>query len=204
MPNFKKNVRIPRRNTTSACGSGRSDSPQVWMTWYEAAEYCNWLSDKEGIEPEQWIYRPNLDGKYAIGMNTRENAESYSVIVFRPEAEWEYACRAGTTTSRYYGSAEALLAHYVIHTQNGQNHTWPVGSRKPNDFGLFDTLGNVSEWCHGSYDLRERGSDSVVDDTLAVVDDNRRTYRGCAFGYLGMIVRVALRGYDDPSVAVDE
>jgi serine/threonine protein kinase/formylglycine-generating enzyme required for sulfatase activity len=170
------------------------DSPQVFMNWYQAAEYCNWLSEKEGIGKDQWFYQPNEDELYAAGMNTRENAESLIGYRLPTEAEWEYACRAETTTSRYYGSAETLLTHYAIHVQNGESRAWPVGSRKPNDFGLFDMLGNVSEWCHGPCEEHSPDGDSVTDDILVPVDDASRVCRGGAYNFLGMVVRAALRG----------
>src|SRR5438094_7675754 len=63
------------------------------------------------------------------------------------EAEWEYACRAGAVTSRYYGESEELLGKYAWYGSNSAGHTWPVGMLKPNDLGLFDMHGNVYTWC---------------------------------------------------------
>ena len=63
------------------------------------------------------------------------------------EWEWEYAGRAETTTSRYYGQMEALLPQYAWYAPNLQDQ-WLVGRLKPNDFGLFDMLGNAWEWCN--------------------------------------------------------
>ena len=63
------------------------------------------------------------------------------------EAEWEFACRAGTITRFYFGQSDALLANYAWYQVNSGDHTWPVASLKPNDFGLFDMLGNVWQWC---------------------------------------------------------
>src|SRR5437763_263442 len=63
------------------------------------------------------------------------------------EVEWEYACRAGTVTSRYYGDSIELLKNYAWYVENGLEKAWPSGRLKPNDLGLFDMLGNVYEWC---------------------------------------------------------
>ena len=62
------------------------------------------------------------------------------------EAEWEYACRSGTITSRYYGVSTDLLGKYAWYQANSREHAWPGGSLIPNESGLFDMLGNVVEW----------------------------------------------------------
>ena len=67
------------------------------------------------------------------------------------EAEMEYATRAGAVTTRYYGETEELLPKYAWYNKNSQDRTWPVGSMKPNDLGLFDVQGNVFTWCQERY-----------------------------------------------------
>ena len=68
------------------------------------------------------------------------------------EAEWEFACRAGSITSRYYGQNLDLDNHYAWTVQNSLGRgTTSVGSFKPNDLGLFDMLGNTLEWCHNAF-----------------------------------------------------
>jgi formylglycine-generating enzyme required for sulfatase activity len=63
------------------------------------------------------------------------------------EAEWECACRAGTVTARFYGEGPGLAGRYAWYAENARNHAWPVGRLGPNDWGLFDMLGNVGQWC---------------------------------------------------------
>ena len=63
------------------------------------------------------------------------------------EAEWEYAYRPGTVTIYHFGVTYRLTSHYAWWGGNSQSHTWPVGRRKPNDWGLFGMVGNVCEWC---------------------------------------------------------
>ena len=100
------------------------------------------------------------------------------------EAEWEYACRGGTVTSRYYGLSGRLLPQYAWYLANGEDHTWPTATLKPNDLGLFDMLGNAGEWC---FDLARRypqQKDKVFEDTPStqpVAAADRRVMRGGDF-----------------------
>jgi eukaryotic-like serine/threonine-protein kinase len=179
------------------------DSPQVQMTWYEAAAYCDWLSEREGLPKEQWCYERNEQGKYAVGMKAKDKFWELTGYRLPTEAEWEFACRAGTLTSRYYGMTEDLLAQYAWYQSNGQNRTWPIGSLKPNDVGLFDMLGNVWEWCFDlSVDYPRKQTvlklalDKVVGDVPSVqpVEDTQgRVLRGGAFNSRPENVRSAFR-----------
>jgi formylglycine-generating enzyme required for sulfatase activity len=117
------------------------------VNWYEAAAYCNWLSEQEGIGEDQWCY------EIENGQVTKLKTNYLSRTGYRlpTEAEMEYATRAGALTSRYYGETEELLPKYAWYSKNAQEKTWPVGSLKPNDLGLFDTIGNVYNWCQERY-----------------------------------------------------
>jgi len=177
------------------------DSPQTSIIWYEAAYYCNWLSEQEGIPRDQWCYEPNRHGAYLAGMKAKENQLQLTGYRLPTEAEWEYACRAGTLTSRYYGLTERLLPHYAWFLANAQNRTWPIGSLEPNDLGLFDMLGNAWEWCFDRYADYPKQAGRLVQDipsTHPIEDEVRRVLRGGAFFHPPLNVRSANRFADPP------
>jgi formylglycine-generating enzyme required for sulfatase activity len=121
--------------------------PVYFVSYNRAAAYCNWLSQREGIPNDQWCYVEE-PGR---GEFLKEAENCLTLLGYRlpTEAEWEYACRAGTTTARFFGHSAELLPKYAWCPANsplGRKH--PVALKKPNDAGLFDVYGNVDEICH--------------------------------------------------------
>jgi len=116
------------------------------FTWFGAAAYCNWLSEQEGLPKDQWCYLPNQSGAYDDGMTIPADVLTRAGYRLPTEAEWQYACRSGTTTSRYYGLSTDLLRKYARYRENSGEHAWEGGSLLPNEMGLFDMLGNAGEW----------------------------------------------------------
>lgn len=170
------------------------DCPQVMMTWFEAAQYCNWLSRQEGIPEEEWCY-PSLD-QIKEGMQLPNDYLHRTGYRLPTEVEWEYASRAGATTSRFFGSSEELLREYAWYTGNTFNERpWPVGQLKPNDLGLFDVYGNVWEWVGNWYKRELTGGvrEDTEDSILIVSKDQERPRRGGSYSYSADFLRSAYR-----------
>ncbi len=113
--------------------------PVEMVNWGDAALYCNARSRAEGFSP---CYDPET-------AQCDFSADGYRLPT---EAEWEYACRAGTRSDYPFGNDPRLLADHAWFANNSGNRTHPVGTKAPNPWGLFDMLGNVAEWCNDIYD----------------------------------------------------
>jgi formylglycine-generating enzyme required for sulfatase activity len=153
------------------------------ISWKAAVEFCNLLSVKAGLAP---CYLLNAD-EHTITFNAVANGYRLPT-----EAEWEYACRAGTTTIRY-GELDDIAWY-----KNNSNHsTQPVGLKAPNNWGLYDMLGNVWEWCSDIYDETVYGSYRIIrgggwcDEERGCMATNRRRSHPLSFKIDDLGFRIA-------------
>ncbi|MFN9372068.1 MAG: protein kinase domain-containing protein [Planctomycetaceae bacterium] len=180
------------------------DLPQTSMTWFHAVQYCNWLSAREGLNACYRIDESN--GQVQVQMEADfMDRDGYRLPT---EAEWEYACRAGTSTNRFYGTSKSRLRSYAWYRENSVDPTqplppetpndeiqtelqrsaraWPVGQLCPNEAGLFDMLGNAMEWCQErrvEIPTQPTPLSTLLDTELVVELVHSRTARGGAFNY---------------------
>jgi formylglycine-generating enzyme required for sulfatase activity len=143
----------PVTQTDYALVTGRRPSavrgdrlPVESVTWWDAVRFCNLLSDREGLAPAYHL----AAGEIAWDAS----ADGYRLPT---EAEWEYACRAGTSGARY-----GPLDEIAWHRGNSQERIHEVGGKQPNAWGLYDMLGDVWEWCWDLYDAEVYGSYRVL------------------------------------------
>jgi formylglycine-generating enzyme required for sulfatase activity len=127
-------------------------NPVESVTWYDAILFCNKRSEIEGLAK---VYKHGNITKRANGQcSLIDDIQcDYTKNGYRlpTEAEWEYACRAGTTTVYFWGDSDILIDDYSWWSHNSNNKTHPVGEKKPNHWGLYDMVGNVSQWCNDWY-----------------------------------------------------
>ncbi len=152
--------------------------PVERVTWNEAEEYCAWLNDRSQVT---W---PPVLNEFVAGLPT--------------EAQWEYACRAGTETEFYTGDGESALAAAGWYDGNSQFQTHPVGCKEPNDYGLYDMQGNVWEWCADVYDAdaykaRVDGVRDPDNSQKRGSGDVRRVVRGGSWYGSAWVCRAAYR-----------
>jgi formylglycine-generating enzyme required for sulfatase activity len=160
--------------------------PVEQVSWNDAIEYCNRLSQKEGLTP---AYRGSVDS-----MVCNFNASGYRLPT---EAEWEYAAKGGNKDYITYeysgGNGVDGVAWYG---GNSGSSTHPVGTKQPNSLGLYDMSGNVWEWCWDWYGSYSGGSQT---DPRGASSGSYRVFRGGGWHSVAAFVRSAFRSYYTPS-----
>ncbi len=153
-------------------GMGKDGYPAISMTQHAANKYCHWLSARTG----QFYRLPT-------------------------EAEWEYACRAGTTTAYSFGDDASKLDDYAWYEQNSDFKYHKVGKKKPNPWGLYDMHGNVAEWCLDQYEPNyDRFEGKLSQDPwVRATKPYPHSVRGGSFDDETPKLRSAARRGSDPS-----
>ncbi len=161
------------------------------LSWLQAAKYCRWLSEQALVDDDEMCY-PKVE-EISLGMTLPANFLERTGFRLPTEAEWEYACRAGAATSRFYGNSDELISRYAWTAANSQYMLQPVGQLAPNLFGLFDTLGNVWELTDSAGEPSIGRTKGVFVDSggFGGVISNYRVTRGGAFLYAPFVARCA-------------
>ena len=165
--------------------------PVEHATFAEVVEFCNERSLADGLKP---CYQFDADGRVS---HCDFDADGYRLPT---EAEWEYACRAGTDGERFFGGgAERVLGRYAWYAGNSGKQTHPVGGKQPNAWGLHDMYGNVAEWCNDYY-APDYYKTSETENPCGPGRTRLRVVRGGAWNSSPDWCRSTARGGENPRV----
>jgi formylglycine-generating enzyme required for sulfatase activity len=179
-------------------GDGSGAHPVTEVSWWDAVKWCNLKSERSGLQP---VYYTSADVSASSILRTGTPAVhvNWAASGYRlpTEAEWEYACRAGTTGA-YAGPVNALAWHY----DNSLRNTHGVGQLQANALGLHDMHGNVWEWCWD--DFAAYTATPKSDPRTTVSNLQPRVVRGGSWGASSSICRSASRGYQYADYSIND
>jgi len=182
--------------------------PMYHVNWYDAVEFCNKLSEKEGLTPYYTIDKTTSDPnntndsdtiKWTVTTNT--TAKGWRLPT---EAQWEYAAKGGASASdpyKIYSGSDTVgdIAWYSGNNGASGEANYgakQVGTKAANELGLYDMSGNVFEWCWDWYGAYQ---DEVQTDPAGASSGSYRVSRGGSWSYSAGIARSALRSIDNPN-----
>jgi formylglycine-generating enzyme len=167
------------------------------VSWLDAIDYCNALSGKEGLTPFYRVQGETVEVPDWNGTGYR----------LPTEAEWEYACRAGSTTRYSFGDDAAGLGAFAWYSGNSRTNvgkfqnvrqSHPVGQKRPNAWGLYDMHGNVEEWCWDGYEVADYSKKPPAADPLGPSQAASRVNRGGCWRLSPQSCRSAFRNGHAP------
>ena len=148
-------------------GMGKENYPALAMTQYNAIQFCKWLYARTGV-----FYR------------------------LPTEAEWEYASRAGPTSTYFFGENVQQIDEYAWYKANSNGKSNEVGKKKPNPWGLHDIYGNVAEWTDSSYDAAAYEYVSTMNPNIQDSKNKRKVVRGGSWKDVAYMLQVSTRDYE--------
>jgi len=159
-------------------------NPVEQVRWSDAVKFCNARSLKEGLQPcyDLQSWECNFE------------ANGYRLPT---EAEWEYACRAGSKTQYFFGNDSSKVSDFAWVDSNAGGKPHPVGQKKPNPWGLYDMCGNVWEWCNDFYQV-DYYQMSPADDPRGPKEGETKVVRGGAWKFSADSSRSGYRYNEDP------
>jgi formylglycine-generating enzyme required for sulfatase activity len=170
-----------------------ADNPSRWkgpknpveqVRWSDAVRYCNKRSVSENLKP-------------CYDLNTWQCDSTADGYRLPTEAEWEYACRAGTETAYFFGSDASKLTDYAWMDENSGGRPHPVGQKPPNPWGLYDMHGNVWQWCNDFYKV-DYYQESPEENPRGPKDGETKVVRGGAWKFSAESCRSGYRYNEDP------
>lgn len=162
-------------------------NPVEQVRWSDAVRFCNKRSELEGLKP-------------CYDLNTWQCAFDANGYRLPTEAEWEYACRAGTSTAYFFGDSPAKLSEYAWFAKNSGGRPRPVGQKQPNPWGLFDICGNVWQWCNDFYKV-DYYQGSPGQDPRGPTSGETKVLRGGGWRFTEETCRSAYRYNENPGYA---
>ena len=159
-------------------------NPVEQLRWSDAIKFCNKRSEAEGLQP-------------CYNLTTLECNFEANGYRLPTEAEWEYACRAGTTTAYFFGDSPAKLGTYAWFDKNAGGHPRPVGQKQPNPWGLYDMAGNVWQWCNDFYKV-DYYQESPPENPRGPSQGPNRVLRGGAWRFGADSCRSGYRYNENP------